>query len=68
MKNSEVSKNLGKKFPNGYANIRIEKITKIIKDNSKGTAYMEKSNPGMVSREVEISLPRIKWLERPYAG
>ena len=65
---SEVSKNLGKVFPQGYSNISIESIKIKRRDNSKGTAYMEKQNPGMTFREVEISIPRVKWLERPDVG
>jgi len=64
MKDSEVSTNLKKSFPRERPAFVIEKTSRIIKRQCESrTGCANPSENGV--RKILLSLPRVKWLERP---
>lgn len=61
-KDSEVSQTRRKVFPRERPPLVIEKITKTI-TVAEAASYSSASQK--TARQTELSLPRVKWLERP---
>jgi len=61
-KDSEVSQIRRKVFPRERPPLVIEKITKTV-SVVEGPSYSSASQK--TARQTELSLPRVKWLERP---
>ena len=64
MKDSEVSETLGKSFPKAYGDFQIEKVTVKVFRKDQGTNHKTDKPERYVY--AEVSLPRVKWLEREY--
>lgn len=61
-KDSEVSQTRGKVFPRQRPPLVIEKVTKTITDREIPS---HSSSAFKNARIIPLSLPRVKWLERP---
>lgn len=61
-KDSEVSKTRNKVFPRERPPLVIEKVTKLVPVNDGPS---RSSTSTKTIHVMELSLPRVKWLERP---
>jgi hypothetical protein len=66
MKDSEVTKARGKELktlPHELDEIVIEKVTRFYRVGSSSSVLLD--NDDAHARKIPLSLPRVKWLERP---
>lgn len=65
MQDSTISKTRNKVFPRPRPELVIEKVTKYRSAFDPYRHGDQSSGLGSNARQVPMSLPRIKWLERP---